>query len=686
LSSLIGKVLANRYTIEQEIGRGGMADVYKAWDKDRTSFLALKILRQDLAQDVIFLRRFQREAQTLAKLQHPNIVRFFGIEADDLLVFMLMEYIEGTTLQTEIFRSNGKPLNRDFIYHIMRSVCSALFYAHRQNLIHCDIKPGNIMINRHSNVLLTDFGIARMSDAATATMVGFGTPSYLAPELVRGEDPTPQSDIYSLGVLLFEMVTGGERPFTGQFCETTGSTSEKVRWEQVHLPPPSPRIYQPEIPEVLEKTIMCCLAKHPSDRFATVLDLINSFEQGNTNYQSQYDFGVSSTRTTNQPNFRSGPETNERTVSTKVQKSWTHPAQLVKAPTKEENSRILTILLIIFSVLMVLSVAFIFFNDSGGSEAALVRTGLEGNVFHPTETVATPTIIVEVEETIFNSVVVSDETSIPTFTPTPTPTKSLGIGSYLVRETDGMKMMYVPAGDFWMGSLNNDPDAFANEKPQIVVFVDAFWMDAYEISNAMFAQFVMQTGYRTLAERQGHSYVYDSSWEWTPAEGFNWRNPRGEGSYAEDHLPVVHVSYDDVTAYCGWAGGRLPTEAEWEKAARGDDGLIYPWGNEFDPTFLRHQSQTGPVSVDRFPEGQSPYDIYNMAGNVFEWTSDWYRADYYQISPRNNPIGPTDGEFRVMRGGSWHNSRKNVRTARRDISLPHYMNGLLGFRCVMDVD
>jgi eukaryotic-like serine/threonine-protein kinase len=275
MADLVGKILANRYQINEFIGRGGMAEVYKAWDHQRATYLALKLLREDLANDRIFLRRFQREAQTLAKLQHPNIVRLFGIETDDLTVFMLMDYIDGTNLQTEIFRANGHMLSLALINQVMGSVCSALHYAHQHRMVHCDIKPGNIMINRHGIVLLTDFGIARMTDTATSTMVGFGTPAYMAPELIRGMDPTPQSDIYSLGVVLYEMITGGERPFTGDRAQTTGPTSEKVRWEHLNLVPPPPRQYNPNISSKVEESILRCLDKDPMMRFDSALDLLN---------------------------------------------------------------------------------------------------------------------------------------------------------------------------------------------------------------------------------------------------------------------------------------------------------------------------------------------------------------------------------------------------------------------------
>jgi len=277
MSDLTGQILANRYRVDTFIGRGGMAEVYKVWDSNRMTFLAMKLLHEDLAIDRIFMRRFQREAQTLAKLQHPNIVRFYGLEQDGPYAFMLLDFIEGRSLKRAIFDAGG-PMPTNQIRKVMRSVCSALQFAHREGLTHCDIKPGNIMIDHRGDVLLSDFGIARMTDAATATMVGMGTPAYMAPEQILGQDPTPQTDIYALGIVLFEVLTGGERPFTGEHANVTGTSSEKVRWEQMNLEAPSPRKWNPEIPPDVEAVIRKCLEKKPEMRFFSALDILNSTE------------------------------------------------------------------------------------------------------------------------------------------------------------------------------------------------------------------------------------------------------------------------------------------------------------------------------------------------------------------------------------------------------------------------
>lgn len=277
MKNLVGQTLKNRYQVQEHLGRGGMAEVYKVWDNHRSTMLAMKVMHEDLAIDKVFMRRFRREADTLARLQHPNIVRFYGLEEEGRLAYMLLDYIEGDNLKLKIFDQKGPYPSAD-ILHVMQGVCQALAYAHKEGLIHNDIKPGNIMINQHGQVLLADFGIARLADAATATMVGAGTPAYMAPEQVKGLDPVPQSDIYALGIVLYEMLTGGERPFTGEQATTTGTTSAKVRWEQINLDPPSPRLYNAQISPEVEKVVLKCMAKNPDQRYQTALDLLTALE------------------------------------------------------------------------------------------------------------------------------------------------------------------------------------------------------------------------------------------------------------------------------------------------------------------------------------------------------------------------------------------------------------------------
>ncbi len=283
MADLSGQVLGGRYRVELFLGRGGMADVYQVLDQQRAVHLALKVLHSELAEDIKFLERFEQEAQTLEILQHPNIVRFYGLERLDGMAVILMDYIDGLTLRKEIqiSRATGG-MRPGRILQVLRPVCAALYYAHQMGMVHCDIKPVNIMIHRNGTVFLTDFGIARMTEASAQAFFVAGTPAYMAPEQITGHLPTPAVDIYALGVVLFEMLTGGQRPFTGESTEasatTTGSLSKKIVWEKNHLPAPSPRSVNPSVAPALEAVALRCLERDPEKRYATALEMLQALE------------------------------------------------------------------------------------------------------------------------------------------------------------------------------------------------------------------------------------------------------------------------------------------------------------------------------------------------------------------------------------------------------------------------
>ncbi len=277
MSNIIGQILFNRYRVESFIGRGGMAEVYKVWDIHRSAWLAMKVLHENLALDNVFLRRFQREAKTLARLSHPNIVRFYGLEQEGRFICILMDYVEGESLKPKIFDAQGA-MPFEQVYAIMRELSWALKYAHSEGFIHADIKPDNIMIDKNGRVMLSDFGIARMSEVATATMIGAGTPAYMAPEQIIGESPSIETDIYSLGIVLYEMLTG-ERPFTGELATGSGTTRSKIGWEHINLNPTLPSRWNPTIPFQLDALILKTLAKEKEARFENIGELLQELSK-----------------------------------------------------------------------------------------------------------------------------------------------------------------------------------------------------------------------------------------------------------------------------------------------------------------------------------------------------------------------------------------------------------------------
>jgi formylglycine-generating enzyme required for sulfatase activity len=233
-------------------------------------------------------------------------------------------------------------------------------------------------------------------------------------------------------------------------------------------------------------------------------------------------------------------------------------------------------------------------------------------------------------------------------------------GAVRLWEKDNSEMVYVPAGGFLMGGGESNALADDDEKPRHSVYLDAFWIDRAEVTNAAFARFVQETGYQTEVEKAGES---------------GWR------AYAEgkDNHPVVKVTWNDAGAYCRWAGKRLPTEAEWEKAARGEEGFIYPWGNEWDPARANAKESgfRGTVAVGSFPEGASPYGVFDMAGNVWEWTADWYQP-YPGSTYQSEYFGE---KFKVTRGGGWFEDADTVTTFNRNATDLSAANNDLGFRC-----
>ncbi|MEE3257716.1 MAG: formylglycine-generating enzyme family protein [Candidatus Latescibacterota bacterium] len=234
-------------------------------------------------------------------------------------------------------------------------------------------------------------------------------------------------------------------------------------------------------------------------------------------------------------------------------------------------------------------------------------------------------------------------------------------------------VVLVPAGPFTMGI---DHPRATDERPSHQVFLSAFSIDRHEVSNARFAAFVAATGYRTAAENAAATERED---------GINWRQPHGPGSPAAPDHPVVYVSWRDADAYCSWRGGRLPTEAEWEKSARGGDGRLWPWGADFAAGRANfwgaEDGYAGLAPVGSFPSGQSPYGALDLAGNVWEWCADWYGADYYATAPAKDPQGPAAGRFKVLRGGSWINPGPALRSINRFEVLPVERSPYIGFRC-----
>ncbi len=288
-------------------------------------------------------------------------------------------------------------------------------------------------------------------------------------------------------------------------------------------------------------------------------------------------------------------------------------------------------------------------------------------------------------------------TAVPTITPTSPPTSTPSpttVPRSIIRDSDGMEMLLIPAGTFTMGGRENDYAASPDERPLHDVQLDGFYMDKYEVNLEQYAAFInQQEGNGGLCDKPSNCVLArqeslfsfldkqdmgDGTIQYFPLSGY--------GNY-----PANNISWDGAAAYCEYVNGRLPTEAEWEYAARGEDGRLYPWGDEFPNetrAIFNSESFDSLVPVDGLPDGASAFDIYGMAGSMWEWTADWYDERYYLESSLLNPQGPSRGLTKVTRGGAWpyNNQADRIRTSNRSGLSPEQLHSIVGFRCVQDVE
>ena len=322
-----------------------------------------------------------------------------------------------------------------------------------------------------------------------------------------------------------------------------------------------------------------------------------------------------------------------------------------------------------------------------------------------------------------------------------------GMRKKIVTKKDKAEMILIPAGEFLMGSTRKEvrnaeekwglkEGLLESEIPQHIVYVNAFYIDKYEVTNAQYKKFVDETGHQVptvptkeeviaalkseleelgrkaekIPDSEINATIQDNVKKLSPWAWKDRTYPSGKSTH-----PVVLVNWHDALAYANWAGKRLPTEAEWEKAARGADGRFYPWGNDWDATRCNSaerlalrplptlqaslewfyeewanlesikRAQNTTVPVGNYRKGRSPYGVHDMAGNIFEWCADWYDKDYYSYSPKRNPQGPKNGTTRVLRGGSWNYPGFKLRSTYRNMHAPSIGGAPNGFRCVLDV-
>ncbi len=626
---LIGRAFEDKYRIESRLGTGGMGTVYSATRLLIGDSVAIKVLHPELVADSQAVERFRREAQAAARLKHSNAVAIydFGTSRDGK-VYIIMEMVEGESLRNIIQRR--APLDQSLAAEIISQVCAALDEAHRHDIVHRDIKPDNIVVTettRGLRVKVLDFGIAKLLDLSTTTGVltqtgvAVGTPYYMSPEQCMGEELDGRSDIYSIGIVLYEMLSGVV-PFNSP-------TPTAVIVQQVTQPPPPLHAINVDIWPTVEVAVLHAMEKGREDRPQTAgafaEELTAAVKGVTTQGQAVHTSSTSAPPTTKSTEAAPGSAPTLRVATPSAPasvpsfSSTAVPTIGLRIEKKSFFLRLVPLLVGAFLLLAIVAVAAILWLRPDGSGTLTNERGDEN-----------PTI--------------SNQTGKET------------PGTTNINTTPPEGMAYVPGGEFLMGSDTGDHDA----RPEHRVTVKPFFIDLYEITCDEYEKFIEATG--------------------RPAPP-GWRNghhPRGAA-----RLPVTGVDWEDANAYCEWSGKRLPTEEEWEFAARGNDGRRYPWGNEWRRGAANaHTSAHGHLAVvGGHGAGPSPFGALDMVGNAWEWTASDLTA-----YPGGQLPAQTGGDMKVIRGGCWTSdidqATTTVRKGQPARGGSDYSK--IGFRCAKD--
>jgi formylglycine-generating enzyme required for sulfatase activity len=714
-------ILDGRYQLEKRLGQGGMGIVFKARHIFLKTQHAIKIILPDLVgNDPNLVTRFRQEALAAAAIRHPNIIAVtdFGV-VRGTMPFLVMEFVQGPSLQ-EIMAEEGamSPLRA---FELIQPVCAGIAAAHRQKIIHRDLKPLNVMIQEGIPITegakILDFGLAKIKSGellgsfiAAQTTGLMGSPFYMAPEQWSDEPPDARADIYSLGVMLYQMLCG-EVPFKG-------SSIPSIMKKHLTLEVPSLASRGIEVPPQVEAAIRHALEKEPKYRTASADEFFAELREAMTAASATLKRTGDSAEIDPSKTLVSAP--GQSTVGVKGSTTAFDPlaGTISAASLKEEEQKTL------FAQRELLREAEAKrkLADEEEEKRKAEEQARDAERKHLEELVAKQTKVLEEKLTQLASTmsprttatVDPEATHVQTGAATvgdtsfagasmsasqrfdvslvPQKKSSLplviglcvvlligaGVGGFLIFRSKTSTppgpsnpgppteapvkatLIDIPTGTFQMGRN----DALPAEAPAHQVSVSGFSMDKTEVTNAEYAVFVREASH-------------------TPPEHWGSIKP----PVGQELLPVSNVSYEDAMAFAAWRSKRdgvtyrLPTEEEWEYAARnGDRDNLYPWGN----TWLTGRAATQEAGVGKeqpvgtYPQGANRWGVQDLIGNVWEWTST--KASVYPGSSLKVPDVQKD--WVVARGGSYGSQANKVSGTMRDWFAPNYKNPVLGFRLV----
>jgi formylglycine-generating enzyme required for sulfatase activity/tRNA A-37 threonylcarbamoyl transferase component Bud32 len=654
------ELVLGAYILLERLGEGGMGHVYKARHRNLGRIVALKLVRKERLARPNAVARFHREIRAAAQLNHPNIVLAYDADQIGDAHFFTMEYVDGVDLAAIVNQSG--PLPVAFACDCIRQAALGLQHAHERGLVHRDIKPSNLLLSsighRPSAVRLApalgpaaegrepkavvkilDLGLARFqgnlgSDSTDRQTLTQENTVVGTPDFMAPEQIMNARNA-DIRADLYSLGCTLYFLLTGRPPFPGESLGEKLVRHQLHEPD-RVELLRPDVPAEVAAIVRKLMAKRPEERYQTPGELAAVLAALPRPSPAAVPNAA--------PLAQSLPATYD-TVERRETTEWRQ-----SPPRRRRLIGIVLAGVVALAVLVLVPLLLLWPKDRAQVKA-------------PERPIKPAPTTADTKQPIANSV--------------------------------GMKLALIPAGEFWMGSPNSEPNREPHEGPQhLVRITKPFYMGTHEVTVGSFRAFVQATGYQTLAEKGGGAIRYAPTGETIIDPNCTWKTP---GWPLVDDQPVVCVSRADALAFCDWLSKkekkvyRLPTEAEWEYACRAGTATAYHFGNTisseramYDP---RAVAGKGPLRIPTLKVGvYSPnaFGLHDMHGNVWEWCADWYDPKYYEQSPTDDPRGPTSGNLAIMRGGGFEVGPAQCRSAFRFPMPPDRRHIVIGFRVVCE--